>query len=297
MNDGEIDMMISFNPSEAAVSINAGLLPDTVRTFVFAKGTIGNTSFVAIPYNAANKEGAMVVADFLLEPATQARAQDYRADGQLHGARPREADARRTRALRRAAASPRRCRPTRSSAPPARAASVVDDADRERMGEAVHEVTATAPGRLLRAMPALTVGVFLLPIAAGLAGTLLPAFGYLPAIGGNAFNLDGFAAPGRLPGLRDQRGASRSRTGVATALLAVTIACGFCAYAHDRPWMRRLSAMARADPVDAAFGDRDRARVPDRAVRLDRARGVAVADRVDAAARRRDGRRCRPASR
>jgi len=81
MNDGEIDMMISFNPSEAAVSINAGLLPDTVRTFVFARGTIGNTSFVAIPYNAANKEGAMVVADFLLEPATQARAQDYREMG------------------------------------------------------------------------------------------------------------------------------------------------------------------------------------------------------------------------
>ena len=81
MNDSEIDMMVSFNPSEAAVSIGAGLLPDTVRTFVFARGTIGNTSFVAIPYNAANKEGAMVVADFLLEPATQARAQDYREMG------------------------------------------------------------------------------------------------------------------------------------------------------------------------------------------------------------------------
>lgn len=81
MNDGEIDMMISFNPSEAAVSAQAGLLPDSVRTFTFAKGTIGNTSFVAIPYNAAAKEGAMVVANFLLEPATQARAQDVRQMG------------------------------------------------------------------------------------------------------------------------------------------------------------------------------------------------------------------------
>lgn len=81
LNDGEIDILISFNPSEAAVSIGAGLLPDTVRTFVFAKGTIGNTSFVAIPFNAANKEGAMVIADFLLEPATQARAQDIRQMG------------------------------------------------------------------------------------------------------------------------------------------------------------------------------------------------------------------------
>jgi len=81
LNDGEIDMLISFNPAEAAVSINAGLLPDTVRTVVFARGTIGNTSFVAIPYNAANKEGAMVVADFLLDPATQAHAQDFRQMG------------------------------------------------------------------------------------------------------------------------------------------------------------------------------------------------------------------------
>ncbi len=81
LNDAEIDIMISFNPSEAAVAIAAGLLPDTVRTFVFAKGTIGNTSFVAIPFNAANKEGAMVVANFLLEPATQAHAQDIRQMG------------------------------------------------------------------------------------------------------------------------------------------------------------------------------------------------------------------------
>ncbi len=81
LNDGEIDMMVSFNPAEAAVSVNAGLLPDSVRTAVFARGTIGNTSFVAIPYNAANKEGAMVVANFLLDPATQAHAQDYRQIG------------------------------------------------------------------------------------------------------------------------------------------------------------------------------------------------------------------------
>jgi putative thiamine transport system substrate-binding protein len=81
MNDGEIDLMISFNPSEAAVAATAGLLPDSVRTFTFAKGTIGNTSFVAIPYNAANKEGAMVVANFLLEPATQAHAQDIHQMG------------------------------------------------------------------------------------------------------------------------------------------------------------------------------------------------------------------------
>jgi putative thiamine transport system substrate-binding protein len=81
LDDGEIDMMISFNPAEAAVAILAGQLPQSVRTVAFARGTIGNTSFVAIPFNAANKEGAMVVADFLLEPATQAHAQDIRQMG------------------------------------------------------------------------------------------------------------------------------------------------------------------------------------------------------------------------
>ena len=84
MNDGEIDIMISFNPAEAAVSSQSGLLPNTVRTFTFTKGTIGNTSFVAIPYNAKNKEAALVVANLLLEPATQARAQDIKQMGNLN---------------------------------------------------------------------------------------------------------------------------------------------------------------------------------------------------------------------
>ena len=81
LNDGEIDLMVSFNPAEAAVAQSAGQLPESVRTVVFDRGTIGNTSFVAIAYNAANKEGAMVVADFLLAPATQARAQDFHQMG------------------------------------------------------------------------------------------------------------------------------------------------------------------------------------------------------------------------
>jgi putative thiamine transport system substrate-binding protein len=81
LNDGEIDITLSFNPSEAAVAAQAGLLPESVRSFTFAKGTIGNTSFVAIPFNAAHKDGALVVANFLLEPESQARAEDIRQLG------------------------------------------------------------------------------------------------------------------------------------------------------------------------------------------------------------------------
>jgi putative thiamine transport system substrate-binding protein len=76
MDDGEIAIAISFNPSEASSRIASGELPDTVRTFVLDGGTIGNTNFVAIPYNAKAKQGAMVVANFLLSPAAQARKQD-----------------------------------------------------------------------------------------------------------------------------------------------------------------------------------------------------------------------------
>ena len=76
--DGEIDIAISFSPAEASSAIANGEFPDTVRTFVLEGGTLGNTNFVAIPYNASAKEGAMVVADFLLSPEAQARKQDPR---------------------------------------------------------------------------------------------------------------------------------------------------------------------------------------------------------------------------
>lgn len=84
LNDGEIDITLSFNPAEAAVSVAGGQLPASVRTFTMRKGTIGNTSFVAIPYNAAHKEGALLLANFLLEPATQARAQDIQSMGSVN---------------------------------------------------------------------------------------------------------------------------------------------------------------------------------------------------------------------
>jgi len=74
--DGEIDLAISFSPGEATAAIANAQLPDTVRTFVLDKGTIGNASFVAIPYNSGSAAGAMVVANFLMSPEAQARAQD-----------------------------------------------------------------------------------------------------------------------------------------------------------------------------------------------------------------------------
>jgi putative thiamine transport system substrate-binding protein len=76
LNDGEIDITMSLDPSYAAAAINLGLLPDTARVFVPEGGTLGNISFVAIPYNAAHVDGAQVVADFLLSPEAQAHMQN-----------------------------------------------------------------------------------------------------------------------------------------------------------------------------------------------------------------------------
>ena len=74
--DGEIDIAFAFNPAAASNAIANGDLPESVRTFVLDGGTIGNTHFVAIPYNSSAPEGALVVANFLLSPEAQARKQD-----------------------------------------------------------------------------------------------------------------------------------------------------------------------------------------------------------------------------
>lgn len=81
LDDGEVDFSIAFNPAEASTLIGQGRLPATVRSFILEGGTIANTHFLAIPYNAAHKEGAMVAANFLLSPEAQARKQDPRVWG------------------------------------------------------------------------------------------------------------------------------------------------------------------------------------------------------------------------
>ncbi|MEO1316196.1 MAG: ABC transporter substrate-binding protein [Pseudomonadota bacterium] len=76
MADGEIEIGFTFDAGEASAAIANFELPDTVRTFILENGTIGNTSFVAIPFNASAPAGAMVLANFLMSPEAQARKQD-----------------------------------------------------------------------------------------------------------------------------------------------------------------------------------------------------------------------------
>ncbi len=74
--DGELDMGLTFNPSEPANLVAKGTMPKTTIAWQHSGGTIGNTHFVAIPANARAKEAAQVVANFLLSPEAQARKAD-----------------------------------------------------------------------------------------------------------------------------------------------------------------------------------------------------------------------------
>lgn len=82
--------------------------------------------------------------------------------------------------------------------------------------------------KLLPAAPWLTLAVFLVPVLAGLAGALLPAFGYLPALGGMEASLDPWRHLLDYPGFAKSVWVSLW-TGVTATLLSFALAIGFAA--------------------------------------------------------------------
>ncbi|MCL6609755.1 MAG: ABC transporter permease subunit [Geminicoccaceae bacterium] len=95
------------------------------------------------------------------------------------------------------------------------------------------------PGRLL-ATPALVL--VLGPTAAGLAGTVLPAFGWLPAIGREDLSLDPWRELWATPGLGRAVLLSLS-SGLGSTLLALALALAIAAVLHGRPGERRWRAL------------------------------------------------------
>lgn len=69
--NGEIDMTMGFEIGKTAGLISSGVYPETVSTFVFDTGTIGNSHYLAVPFNAPQKAGALLVMDFLQSPEAQ----------------------------------------------------------------------------------------------------------------------------------------------------------------------------------------------------------------------------------
>lgn len=81
--NSEIDFAMEYDASRASNFIQQGRYPDTIRTYVFETGTMANVSYVAIPYNASNPAGALVLANHLLSPEYQILLTDPTALGWL----------------------------------------------------------------------------------------------------------------------------------------------------------------------------------------------------------------------
>lgn len=79
--DGKVDFAMSYDAAFVASAVRRGRFPASARPFLLGGGTLQNTSFVAIPADAAHRAGAEVVADLLLSPRLQAAKLDRRSLG------------------------------------------------------------------------------------------------------------------------------------------------------------------------------------------------------------------------
>ncbi len=77
MSQGEIDFSMSNNDGEVDNKVVQGILPSAAKAYVPEFGSIRNSHYLGIPWNAVNKTGAMVVCNLLISP-----------DAQLEKARP-----------------------------------------------------------------------------------------------------------------------------------------------------------------------------------------------------------------
>jgi len=78
---GELDWMLSYNPSEASRAILKGELQPSMAAMRFDGGTLANSHYLAIPYNASAKAGALMAANYLLSPEAQLAKADEAAWG------------------------------------------------------------------------------------------------------------------------------------------------------------------------------------------------------------------------
>ncbi len=110
---------------------------------------------------------------------------------------------------------------------------------------------------MLRWVPALTLLVFLGPVAAGLVGTWLPAFGILPALGGSELTLEPWRRLFAEPGLGEAVRLTLT-TGFAATILSLAIVLAFLGTCHGTTAViavRRLLAPLLAVPhVAVAIG-------------------------------------------
>lgn len=70
--DGELVMTVSYSPYTVSKYIEKGIYNDTAQTFLFDKGTVGNTNYIAIANNSGKKAAAMVAINEIISAEIQA---------------------------------------------------------------------------------------------------------------------------------------------------------------------------------------------------------------------------------
>ena len=69
--NGEVAFTFNYDPAQFGLAVDAGIYPETTRSFGLSDGTIGNTNYTLIPFNAPNKAAAMLVQNLLLSGEEQ----------------------------------------------------------------------------------------------------------------------------------------------------------------------------------------------------------------------------------
>lgn len=75
VDDTEISLAFTFSAPQVPAAVKRYDLPQSIRSYAMADGSLSNTHFVGIPYNASHAESAQLVANFLLSPKAQAYKQ------------------------------------------------------------------------------------------------------------------------------------------------------------------------------------------------------------------------------
>ncbi|MBO0212126.1 ABC transporter substrate-binding protein [Vibrio sp. Vb2880] len=81
LDDDQIDLALTFNPNAVYSAQASGKLAKTTRSHAMQAGALSNIHFLAIPWNATVKEGALVAINFLMSPEAQSRKGDMNVWG------------------------------------------------------------------------------------------------------------------------------------------------------------------------------------------------------------------------
>lgn len=76
LDDGQLDLAITFNPNAVFSAQANGTLAETTKSYAMDAGALSNIHFLAIPWNANASAGAQVAINFLLSPEAQSRKGD-----------------------------------------------------------------------------------------------------------------------------------------------------------------------------------------------------------------------------